>query len=325
MRILLVSILLCFSVWAGAQIDEKSTAEEVHAFLTKEFAGVDKTKLTQLVPFKQNDVWGFMYADTKKVAVKPCFTFINFFTPNFIGFCYQWEVEIYADPFSIDVHEQRVYCNEACVASIEKVFVISSKTDFKGFSVDDGGSLESYADIYYIDENRRDISAPFEYKYEYFAIVLRNDSCGIIDMFGEPLKGFDFNYKRIALNGFASSISKAWFYVESFAGDRYFVSTNGEKRFENNTLQIPMFSNIPFGLSVVNDDAVSGVFDLKRMDWFIAPQSNYHIDVVYYSAPNEVDFLDPLTREQVDLYFLVRNKNREFFVDKHLNPLLPKR
>lgn len=324
MKLLVFSLAFCLWLLTYAQPNSSLTAEQTKVMLEIEFSKVDKTKLSALVPFKKNGKWGFIYADTRKVAVKPCFTFINLFNPDFIGFCNEWEVEITAKPFSIDVHEQRVFCNDNCTNTFERVFVISSKTNFKGFTVDMQGNLESYADIYYIDENRRDISSPFEYNYEFYAIASRNDSVGIIDVFGEPLQGFDFNYKRIILNHYALDKSQKWFYVEDFSGNCFFISTSGAKKFENKNLKIPLFTNISFGLSVVNTETVSGVFDLSKMDWMIQPQLKNRIEVLYYSSTKEVDYLDPKNRDKVTIYFLAHTPKKEFFVDEKLMPFLPK-
>jgi hypothetical protein len=99
MKLLVFSLAFCLSLLTFAQPDTSLTAEQTKAMLETEFSKVDKTKLSALVPFKKNGKWGFIYADTRKVAVKPCFTFINLFNPDFIGFCNEWEVEITAKPF----------------------------------------------------------------------------------------------------------------------------------------------------------------------------------------------------------------------------------
>ena len=324
MRIFIISILLSFSLLTGLQSQTEYSVEELKAILEKEFAKVDTTKLTELVPFKKNDRWGFLYADTRKVAVKPYFTFVNFFNPDFFGYVDDLEVEIISKPFGIDVYTHKEFCDDGCSGNFSKVFVISSKTNFKGFSVNDDGKLESYSDIYYIDENRRDISDPFEYRFEYYSIVSKNDSCGIIDVFGDPLKGFDFNYKRIILNNYALDKSAKWFYVEDFHGKKFFVNTKGEKRMEDEAITIPLFKNILFGLSVVNNDIVSGVFDLNKMEWMIAPQEKLKIDILYYSSNSDIDNLDPANRDNVNIYFLVRKKDKEFYVDKNLKAFFPR-
>lgn len=324
MRILLLSILLSVTFVAFAQSESELTLQQTRELIEKEFAKVDKTKLSELVPFKKKGKWGFIYASTRKVAVKPCFTFINLFNPDFIGFCGKWEVEITANPFSIDVHEQRVFCNDACSGQFERVFVISSKTNFKGFTVDLSGKLESYSDIYYIDENRRDISDPFEYNYQLFVIASRNDSTGIIDIFGEPLEGFNFNYKKIILNTYTLDKRNRWFYVEEFSGKRYFISTSGVKKFENEQVKIPLFVNINFGLSVVNNDTISGVFDLNKMEWMIKPQRKNMIDILYYTSKIEIDPLNPKNLDKVKLYFLTHNKKSEYYVDDKLKAYFPR-
>ncbi len=324
MRTIVLSIMLVFCVLGSAQIESKYSEVQLKAILEKEFAKVDKTQLSQLVPFKKKDRWGFMYADTRKVAIKPYFTFIDFFNPNFYGYVDGLEVEIIKEPFNIDVYEHKEYCDDGCSADLEKVFVISSKTNFKGFSVTEKGTLESYSDIYYIDDNRRDISEPFEYRYGFYTIVRRNDSCGIIDVFGDPLIGFDFNYKRIVVNDYVLHKSVKWFYVEDFEGNSFFVNTRGQKKLVGGSVKIPLFKNNLFGISVVNNGAVSGVFDLNKMEWLIEPQKKLKIDILYYSSDSDIDSLNPTSRDKANIYFLVRKKNKEFYIDLNLKTYTPR-
>lgn len=323
MRFIFLSILLALCVLGNAQTKSEYTEEQLKAILEKEFAKVDKTKLTELVPYKKNDRWGFIYADTKKIAIKPYFTYIDFFNPDFYGYVGDLEVEIIHKPFSIDVYEHKEYCDDGCSKGFEKVFVISSKTNFRGFSVTDDGKLESYSDSYYIDVNRRDISDPFEYRYEYYAIVNKEGKYAIIDVFGDPLGDFDFTYKRIVLNEYVSGASVKWFYVEDFNGQNFFINTRGQKKMVEGNVKIPLFKNILFGISVVNNGSVSGIFDLNKMEWIIEPQTEIQIDVLYYSSDKEINCLDPLNRDKANIYFLVRRKDKEFYMDINLKPYYP--
>ncbi len=300
----------------------KTSTRGTEKYLQKQFSKIPPSKYADLVPYFENSKWGYIDRTTSKVLVPAIFESENaqFFTPHIGTYCKNNWIEV--DSSGVITVKQSRYGVEMsdmgeAVSSCDRK-VASSKNGFKGFTVNGKGELLSYSDLY--EYNKQGIPGfniqLFKYKNQYYGIVanLKNEY-GIIDSLGNPVKGFEFNYNEILLNRNTKDSVNAWFFVRKNSDSYSLINMSLEMRCENEIFTYPLLSTELFGVTALHKNEMSGIFDRYNLKWIVKPQVKIVIDELYYSSKRTLNTSNQVQRNEANMYYLVIEKNRKYFVD----------
>ena len=330
MKYIILAAYLLLSTFCFSQKDEKFT----EASLKKIFAKIPESKYVDLVPYMKNNRWGFIDRTSKKIMIKPLFYSPEFFDPYIRTYIEGKMVNIYQNGLiSVEKENQETGLISAEVPpeadnSGHDPKAISSRDGFKGFKVTNTGNLIAYSDLY--EYNKQGISGwniqIIKYKAKFYGVVKNlKAQAGIIDTEGNPLKGFEFNYHDIIPNRNTKDTMNAWFFVKKTETENYsLVNTKGEVKARNEIFSYPLLSSEIFGYTVYNKGDSSGIFDRYTMTWVVKPQMKLPIVQVYFSSREELDYNLPENRRKAFMYYHVRDKKTEYFMDFKGNKYLPK-
>jgi hypothetical protein len=319
--ILLASVIML----AGTVYSQQAnTPEALRKKLQKNFSAIPTSKYPDLIPYAEGTKWGYIDKVSKKILIHPIFDYPEFFKPDLdifqdmlhINITHTGEVTVSQD-YGQDMLDGGRYPDQK---------VRSSKDGFKGFTVDKNGILLTYSDLYENKNLRPEENVKvFKFSDQYFAIVCDKDKrCGIIDLNGNPMKGFEFNFSEIEINPRAKDHTTIWFIVRKPGNYYYgFVNTNGIEKCSNELISRPSPMQV-FGLSICNSRDTSGIIDLYNLEWAVRPQTAVQIDRLKYSTAAKLNIYEPSERSEANIYYKVVVGNKEYFMDLAGNIYLPK-
>ena len=213
-------------------------------------------------------------------------------------------------------------------SSEPQIDVISSKTGYKGFKVDEKGELVSYSDLYYAQSHHLFNVSPFYFEGKYYAIATKKTGpdeyfSGIIDTSGTPLQHFNFEHKCVAL--IEKNTTDVWFSVglcRNLKGSR--ISFKGERKFQNELVGWLFRGNIfNYNHNLSDDRATHGIFDLNKLGGVLKPQKEIQIISLNYSSKEKLDYENKEDIDKANMYFLVKDSNKEYYMDFSMKKYLP--
>ena len=286
-------------------------------------------KPTDLVPYNVisdswQQKWGLMDKKSKKKLTEPFMNYPTTFHPNISFFYEDCDVEISSD-YHLNVKNLMI-TEEYDNSPASKIQVLDSVNGYKGFKVDEDGTLLAYSKAYYKSKNHYwNISKPFLYKNEYYAIVPNKDrNSVIINTNGDVKKGSV--YKTISYTAYKLK-NENLLYVEDLEGNKGFITLSGSKYLYGDLLKSPFYHNELFGYSIQHDgmrnagrfyvDSISksGVLDLTKMKWLIKPKKGLKIIDMCYTSKTAIQ-TDYTSREDANIYFIVLEDKLRYLIDE---------
>jgi hypothetical protein len=328
--LLIIMILTCTKItFAQDEIEIEKAKNELSTLFKK----ADKNNLQNLLSYKIDDKTGFIDAKTKRAIVKPTVNLseVTLFNPIIKGvYKAQYNFEIDSRSFQINIDKIEPFNLMTMDGSSEmpKIKEISSKTGYKGFEVDANGKLKSYSDLYKTQLYYPYVR-PFKFQGNYYAIVTKQTGeneyyVGIIDTAGNPLPQFNFIHKMLEIDKLASDSIDVWFIanaVRDLKGS--FISFKGKVKLQDEL--VGYYGSDLFGLILNSSDdgEICGILDEKKIEWVIKPQTKFKIIELNYSSKEFLDKNDVNNRSKANIYFKVRDLNKEYYVDLLLNKYIP--
>ncbi|WP_108808857.1 DUF2059 domain-containing protein [Aquimarina spinulae] len=299
---------------------KKEKFEEKKNEVIKDFSNFKSYELTDLIPFRIEDYWGYIDRKTNNIVIPAKYGNLEFFHPNMTGH-YKGEVG-----FDINRHGDISFFEHQEIVDIpfEKIcrakIISSHNKGYKGFKVDEEGSLSEYSDIY------KEVK-PFKKGDKYYAIAIlkTNGQYGIITTSGKRVKGFDFTQKKILLNKDANDEKNVWFFVQNDYDLWSLKNFNGKIKFKDEILSSPS-PITTFGLSIMRKDEVFAIFDCYKMEWVVKPQIEIIENITYTSKAELNKFkygYSHSDREYATIYYSIEENDLTYFVDLKGNKYKP--
>jgi len=302
------------------------------------FAKADKKNLQNVLPFEINEKTGLFDAGTKKTILKPTKKFFisSLFNPIMKGSYKGYDFEI-TQNFKITVIKPEEP-NMELAPQIKEYRgpsnggpAIIYDNDFKGFAVDENGSLLKYSYMY-VPGNGVPAVSPFKYKGKYYGVAIKKTEnntlkYGIIDTEGNIMPHFDFIYDLIYNNSMASTEDDVWFAINANSNgscdklleQSYYVNMNGEEKIKGELADYPGIGD-HFGLDANTSPCItfSGVFDVKNIKWIIKPQRKIKIRWLDYTSKEVLDSYDSKDRDKAKIYVRVLDGDSIYYMDLDL-------
>ena len=315
--------------------DQKITPEQAIEKLQDDLQKVDDAAFHLLVPYTNGRAWGLLDSRTRKPVVKPWLNDISFFNPNNYAYIYHAErIELYVQNGKLSFEAPSVIMDVSVMRAEEKksvVKLISPDYGFKGFTVNEDGTLAAYSDLYYAQGVHHFNIIPFKYKGKYYAwATLKNADYQnvIIDEEGNYAPAFNGIYKRLERCFHVPAEEGRWFFVEDLEGNSYFQNMEGERKMEN-VFDVNPYrkGNSTFGYMIVPAGGQDGVFDLMKLEWKVEPQSSFAFNRLSYASKEDISRYShlPNDRDKALIYILVKDKkNKMFYMDLEGNEYIAK-
>lgn len=309
--------------WPALMQKFKIEEEKISTMLSK----IASRNPAHVIPFQKNGLWGYLDKNDLSVIVKPIF--------RELGFINGCTVAYYKDQCGIRIDEKGevveiIYPKRDEDHNIEVFeadenqgpFPESSSDGFRGFKMNSRNEITSFSDIY----NRStpeffNVHGPFAINSKYYIVAHKPERSGVIDEFGNALKGFEFIHKDLVWNRYANE--KKWFYYVDSIGNMGFISENRELKLHGELLSYPFTSNDRFDFNIQTGNNRYGILDTQKMEWVIKPQQLNIISIAAThnrgcnSYPND-------RSELLDLYFLISDKGDRYFMDRNMKVYRPK-
>jgi hypothetical protein len=331
--ILLISGLL-FPRQTSAQ--KNNDLEIIKTEVTNLFKNADKLKLQNVLPFKVNNKTGLVDAQSKKIILNPTedLTDVTLFNPTMKGlYKKQYFFEIFSDKFGVEISEtlnpEPPDIDALNDAKKPKVEVISSKTGYKGFNIDEKGNLISYSDLYIAQYNFIHVQ-PFLFKGKFYAIATIKTGPdeyfdGIIDTAGNPLPHFNFQHKCICK--IKEGDDDIWFSVDNCRELKgSLISFNGKNKLKGELVGwavYPTLDIFKYNVNYSRYGKVSGILDVDALEWIVKPQGNLKILRLDYTSENTLDVRKLEERKNAKIYFWVEDGNKAYYVDFKMKKYFP--
>lgn len=340
MKNILTVFLLCFGLGAFAQ--EPTCEQKLQTLL------IDKIKpynSLDLVPYYSSESkrWGYMDRKTRQKITTPLLVEPQFFSPSlefsYTGFCdtsskiQDWRkkvsIEVRKDSYILDIYTSDAYG----VASPEIDYQKMTNGAISGFEVDEGGDwLKSFNPRFYDStRNKTLIESILSFKGKYYAITRstadRNYHFNIIAQDGSIMPGFEHLNEKPLVKPQLQEEEDVWILI-SDSQRKYVLHAllaNERKPF---VFDNPTFMSQKFGYAIMSENGNTGVFDIYKLDWVVAPQNEVKFNGLYYSSikaekpyrfVNAHELNESRKRTQI---FMLSNEN--VLYDLKMNKYLPK-
>jgi hypothetical protein len=304
--------------WSKTSFWLKQTKES----LLNEIAKLNTTcPASNLIPYKKNGKWGYLNKQTKLKVTEPVFG-----TVSFIGKTGSVKLGHYQINFScsgkVDKLEILIGVEEAVSASYSPYYTVS--TDIKrGFTVSDG-SIKTHSSLYNSFYGFNISSG------KNFAIVGKENKYDLIDSTGEcqfNLKGYSsllfYNFGRdskylpnIDTDGefliFFKNSLKQIGYVNNRFDKIILPEATDFKKPKGNGFERE-YLDIVRKYAYLEQNNKWGIWDCETKKWLIRPEYDDIIltDRTFDGNEEEKCF----SGNSIDFYFLVKQNNKEFFID----------
>lgn len=356
-------LILMWSSTAFCQIEinppvyeEPEEVKELFQYLKKAFAG----KSTFLVPFMENEKFGYLDEQNLEVVVPPIADALALRNASikdvYVGAIgnYFYEFNDYGNLTIREMNYGPPQVSEELppqnwvLPTDLGVKIIPETENFKGFTFrkDDNGKIyvSSFSEKYDSGNSNNPNLWPIEIGGEVYAIgQIKNSKnheslAGIISPDGKPLKGFDFNFNKILpIKGLKESLG-SWFLVRKSGSDDKFhlINSKGEflpesvlpkidysKFFTKNQMSTPYY--IPTGSLnyVINYNKIIDLYELKLVE--IVPE-NYQILYLdsMYLEKIETENMES-KRQNAKMFAVVKDEaGNWFYMDFNGKKYIPK-
>lgn len=335
-----IKILLFFFFTASGLIYAQNDTEllNVKKEIAALFQKADKSNLQNVLTYKINGKIGFVDSATNKKLLNPTSNLqdVTLFKPNMKGVYKKiYNFEISGDTF--DVNIEKVATDDLFPMIMEMprkrniIEVVDSKGGYKGFTVDANGKLASYSDLYFAQGIHNFNVEPFMFEGKYYAIAVKKTGPdeyfgGIIDTDGVPLPQFNFVHK--CLNIIKRNEDDIWFTEGLCRGLKgSFISFKGKVKFKDELVgsantNMNIFKYNP---NISDDWKIIGILDVSKLEWIMKPQSVIHLLSLDYSSKKKLDEDKVEERPNANIYFLVEEGKKEYFMDFQMKKYLPQK
>lgn len=326
---ILLGLFTCISSFSQS---EQKLQEEIQA----DFNKLTLEQVINLIPFqdKKTGKYGYLDAESKKIAIKPKYDELSFFKPAIEG-TYKGE------QFHSIIKDGKIFIELGVNWGNQSIALMAADYEEdmtsnnlkKGFTISTNKPVKilQYASIY------NDVTFPFFYKEKYYAVASKSDEennnnkYGIIDTEGNYLSGFEFKYSYLKLNRVAKDDGKYYFYALTDSDKELFINTQGEERVIrekknplSNKTGILRYDLNNFGYTIYD----GGVYDLVNMIWVLDDPKITPIKIDYNST-KEIDngsiYFSQFQRHKVNIFIKATSKDYPYpyYIDNKGNKYLP--
>ncbi len=300
--------------------------KEKEKFL-KQFNTIKDTPFTSLLPFQENEKWGYFSKVDGKILIPAKFKKTNMgkgcleieVVPNNVIFLYpDFSVEQYEPGERIYHHEER--SNHPKVVddlpqggfTVEdnKIVSVSNIYDKRDYST---GKF-SYKDVAYI-------KGPFLLDKKNHAAASKDGKWGIINEQGKNLKEFDFNYKKIRYSEEYKYKEKGdWFYFVDLEDNHGFINSKGKKRLVNEINKVKFYHTKLAGYGVLRDKNKKlgfKIIDFKNLKIIFETSEFRFANFVAQYEKCHLTFAEKEMRSNIStIYCIVKDKDgNELYLD----------
>jgi hypothetical protein len=316
-----------------------SQTEICEPILKKDFLEKIKGyKPTDLVPYNVinnswEEKWGLMDKKSKKKLTAPLMNYAATFKPYISFFFEECDVKINSN-YELKAEDLMIWSEEVDESVDPGIQILDSINGYRGFKVDENGKLTGYSKAYFRDNwHSWNISTPFFYKNEYYAIVQNSDGKKVIINTKGAVKN-ESVYNSIRYTEYKFK-GENLLYVEDLENNRGFITLSGKKILYGKLLKSPFYHNELFGYSMQHDgmrggggfyaDSISksGVLDLTKMKWLIEPKEGLKIIDMCYASDSVIN-TDYTNRKAASIYFIVLEDKLRYLIDEKGNKYIAK-
>ncbi len=325
-------ILLVFCA-ASNIVKAQLSSEQIQSekkIIENDFKNVLSTDLVNLIPFYvKGKGYGYYNIRTQKECVPPRYTrldFISFYENSNIGYITSSDFKFYINPGEQFVELRFGISDDIPVLEAmyrgEEESTPKASDKVKGFKLNEQNELISYSSSY---DDFTKWNNPFLIGKKYHLRVTKNNREGIVNEKGKSLKGFDFLYKKlIRLNCVESG--EIWFILVDDEKNLGLIQINGEVKFYKEMGLFDYYTSVRpircYGIRKVGEQY--GIMDYHRMDWLIAPQSDFAFGNINYIRYSKDGTYNGASGEKNDhVYFEVIDENVRYYIDVNQNKLIP--
>ncbi len=205
--------------------------------IESKFERIKGLPLTELIPYQENGLWGYIQRKSKEILVKAEFEKVSF-----AGNCLEIKQKQYNYSIGPDAKIQldhNVFSTQSRKGPVYKVanfptIVVDSSEGFKGFKVNEKGYI-SVVSKDFDQNNGKPLIAPvnpINIEGKMYAIVRKKGKYGLLDQEGTPHPKIGFAYKSLSP---IFSDKKKCFLAKNESNQWGFIFSDGEtipKRFD---------------------------------------------------------------------------------------------
>lgn len=331
-KLLSLSLLYCISFFAQPVSEKDKIRMEIATLFSK----ADKSNPQHILTYKIDGKIGFVDARTNRKILDPTsdLSNVSLFRPTMYGiYKEQYVFSISSEDFSITVKEKEPeYAIGPMIETATEqpyVKILSSKEGFSGFTVDSDGKLASYSDLYDVTPRHAFNVRPFLFEGRQYAIASKKAGAdgyfdGIIDTNGTPLPHFNFTSKCMVI--IKRDKDDMWF-VQNHCGGRKgsFASFKGKIKLKDEIVGYAYTEDnlFKYNHNHTEDWNTSGILDTEQLEWVLKPQTALQIVKLDYTSKKKADESQSEERPYVTMYFLVKEGNKEYYMDFKMKKHLP--
>jgi hypothetical protein len=292
-------------------------------YLNSHFTGINVGDLPFAIPFCVNNKWGWLHKDTKKVLVKPVFSFTDFKCAKGLFFEEMNQLFILSNDLKV-IKIKEYYSDGPIMLMSSNNSEIVDDENFKGFTISNS-QISKYSDKYI---NVKLISS------QKWGIALRKQDSlvGIINENGDIIKGFEFVYSYIiqfpfstdSLHFIGKKKNKKDYDIYNSKGIKAMKQSFSSVEFVYNHVRIPnekwiFIGNAGKNFSKVRINQNYNILDNSKLKLLFSKQYD---DIIVINGPtNDVDRQGNLDAQYNGAdgitadYFLVKKGTNYFYVD----------
>lgn len=356
-------LILIWSSTAFCQIDinppiyeEPQEVKELFQYLNKAFAG----KTTILVPFMENEKFGYLDYETLEIVVPPVASHLALLNTaskkGFIGvvdeyfFVFDEKGNLIFTKLGPPQVREELPPSDWVLPTDSGVEITPKTDEFKGFTYTKNKEgkiyVSSFSEIYDSGNPNNPNLILIEIEGEVYGIAgipnpkNYNNLAGIISPDGKPLKGFDFNFNKILPLKGLKEILGNWFLVRKSDTDDsrfHFVNSKGEflsetilpkldysQNFTKTQISTPYYIPKSSLHYAINDNKIIDLYELKLID---AIPENYEILYLNYIVVTDLESENiELLRKNAKMFAAVKDeKGNWFYMDFNGKKYIPKK
>ncbi len=301
------------------------------------FERIKGLPLTALVPYQENELWGYLQQSSREILVKAEFEKVSF-----AGNCLEIKQKSATYSIGPDAKILLEHNNKSTQYRERQFFqvvnpptlLVDSSDGFKGFKVNEKGYISVVSKD--VDQNNgKPIVSPIKpinIEGKMYAIVRKQGKYGLLDQDGATHPKIGFHYKILSYTTAFKGTEKC-FLTKNESDQWGFVLSTGETRFQSefDTLLRPeeYFKFFNLNLLIVKKGNTQGVIDIPTMTWALKPTENIEIlDLGFTHKDNYCNTSVSSDIDQskiLDFYFWVKSINgQSYYIGKDQVSYLPK-
>lgn len=319
-----------------AQIDSYSQKENYPEEVEKFYEQLKKALAISeiLVPFVENEKYGYLDQKTLEVMVDPVAESLNLIRTDF----HNYHIGIYDKTFWIVIEKGELILKHIAIGVqddpgpenwVRSSFGAKRAEDkkFRGFTyeinADGTPGLLSYSQLYYVNSQNIPQLTLFKINGDVYAIAQLDHKksverrMGIIKPNGEYLNGFDFNYNDILPVVGLKPSNETWFLVRELNSENnnhHFINSKGQllpkstlpdlyyaTHFVKTKYSTPYYELVSTIGYVVNSNNIVDLYDMKKVDVLDKDMKAFYLN--YINLSNDDSYMSIEEKRKNSLMF----------------------